>query len=59
MKLALSVELEDLWFGMKQIIDLKSLTDDQYYQVQINNDDITGNLKKNLVSALEFGGVIH
>jgi hypothetical protein len=59
MKLALSVELEDLWFGMKQIIDLKSLTDDQHYQVQINNDDITGNLKKNLVSALEFGGVIH
>ena len=46
MKLAMSVELEDLRFGMKQIVDLKSLTDDQHHQVQINNDDITGNLKK-------------
>ena len=45
MKLAMSVELEDLRFRMKQIIDLKSLTDDQHHQVQSNNYDITGILK--------------
>ena len=42
MKLVMSVELGDLWFAMKQIIDLKSLTDDQHHQVQINSYDITG-----------------
>ena len=55
----MSVELEDLRLGMKQIIDLKSLTNGQHHQVQINNDDITGNFKKTLASALESGGVIH
>ena len=59
MKLAMSVELEDLRFGMKQIVDLKFLTDDQHHQVQSNNYDITGNFKKTLASALESGGVIH
>ena len=46
MKLAMSVELEDLRFGMKQIVDLKSLTDDQHHQVQINSYDITGIVRK-------------
>ena len=46
MKLVMSVELGDLWFAMKQIIDLKSLTDDQHHQVQINSYDITGILRK-------------
>ena len=39
----MSVELEDLRFVMKQIVDLKSLTDDQHHQFKINNNyDITG-----------------
>ena len=42
----MSVELEDLWFVMKQIVDLKSLTDDQHHQVQINKYDITGIVTK-------------
>jgi hypothetical protein len=33
---------EYLWFMMKQIVDLKFLTDDQHHQVESNNDDITG-----------------
>jgi len=41
MKLAMSVELKDLRFAVKQIIDLKSLTDDQHHVVQINSNDIT------------------
>jgi len=45
MKLAMSVELEDLRFAMKQIVDLKSLTDDRH-QVQINSYDITGIVRK-------------
>ena len=45
MKLAMSVELEDLQLGMKQIVNLKSITDDQHHQVQSNNYDITGILK--------------
>ena len=32
MKLAMSVELEDLRFEMNQIVDLKSLTYDQHHQ---------------------------
>jgi hypothetical protein len=31
---------------MKQIIDLKSLTDDQHHLVQINKYDITGIVTK-------------
>ena len=31
MKLVMSVELEDLWFVMKQIVDLKSLIDDLHH----------------------------
>ena len=46
MKLAMSMELEDLRFVIKQIVDLKSLTDDQHHQVQINNYDITGIITK-------------
>ena len=46
MTLAMSVEFKDLRFGMKQIIDLKFLTDDQHHQVQSNNYDIIGILKK-------------
>ena len=46
MKLVMSVELGDLWFAMKQIINLKSLTDDQHHQVQINSYDITGIVRK-------------
>ena len=46
MKLVMSVELEDLRFAMKQIIDLKSLTDDQHHQVQINSYNIIGILRK-------------
>jgi len=46
MKLATSVEFEDLRFAMKQIIDLKSLTDDQHHQVQINSYNIIGILRK-------------
>ena len=42
MKLAMTVELEDLRFVMKQVVDLKSLTDDQHHQVESNNDDIPG-----------------
>jgi hypothetical protein len=42
----MSVEFEDLWFAVKQIIDLKSLTNDQHHQVQINSYDITGIVRK-------------
>jgi hypothetical protein len=35
MKLAMGVELEDLQFAVKQIIDLKSPTDDQHHQVHM------------------------
>ena len=45
-ELGMSVKLEDLRFVMKQIVDLKSLTDDQHYQVQINSYDITGIVRK-------------
>ena len=46
MKLAMSVELEDIRFAIKQIVDLKSLTDDQHHQVQINSYDITSIARK-------------
>ena len=42
----MSVELKDLRFAMKQIVDLKFLTDDQHHQVQINSYDITGIVRK-------------
>jgi hypothetical protein len=42
MKLAMSVELEDLRFEMKQIIDLKFLTDDLHHQYHNNNFDVIG-----------------
>ena len=58
MKLAMSVELEDLRFAMKQIIDLKSLTDDQHHQFESNSYDIIGIYTQSLASALELGGVI-
>ena len=46
MKLAMSAKLEDLRFAIKQIVDLKSLTDDQHHQVQINSYDITSIVRK-------------
>ena len=58
MKLAMSVELEDLRFGMNQIVDLKSFTDDQHHQFESNSYDITGIYTQTLASALELGGVI-
>ena len=45
MKLAMSVELEDLRFGLNQIIDLKFLTNDKLQQVINNICDIIGNKK--------------
>jgi hypothetical protein len=32
MKQAMSTKLEDLWFGKKQIVDPRFLTDDKYHQ---------------------------
>jgi hypothetical protein len=54
MKLAMSVELEDLRFAVKQIVDLKSLTDDQHHQVYMYHR----HCNKRLASALECGGVL-
>ena len=46
MKLAMNVELEDLRFAVKQIVDLKSLTDGRHHQVQINSYDIACIVRK-------------
>jgi hypothetical protein len=42
MKLAMSVELEDLRFAVKQIVDLKSLTDANIIKFICKRIDITG-----------------
>ena len=42
----MSAELEDLRFVRKQIVDLKSLDDDQHRQVQSTKYDIIAIIKK-------------
>ena len=45
MKIGISAELEDLRFGLNQIVDLKFLTNNKLQQVINNICDITGSKK--------------